>query len=261
VPSRGDQPGSARPGEAGGPSEAALAGEDARTGEAPGAGEDARTGEAPGAGKAAWPDIAHAYDVVAEDYAATFGGELRRKPFDRDLLARFAATVAGRGPVWDVGCGSAGHITRYLADRGVQAAGVDLSPRSVAVARAQQPDLEFRVADMCDLPADDGSLAGIVAFYSVIHLPRHRIPAALAEFRRALGPGGGLLIAMHGGSGEIGRDEWLGHSVRVGATLVSMAELTEKLESAGFALRERHARDPYEGEAPTRRLYIWGEAV
>ena len=75
-----------------------------------------------------WPDIGHTYDVAAEHYAATFAGELDGKPFDRDLLDRYAAARAGRGEVWDVGCGAAGHLTRYLADRGVTASGADISP-------------------------------------------------------------------------------------------------------------------------------------
>ncbi len=55
-----------------------------------------------------WPDIAHTYDVAAEHYAATFATELDGKPFDRDLLDRYAAALAGHGEVWDVGCGAAG---------------------------------------------------------------------------------------------------------------------------------------------------------
>jgi SAM-dependent methyltransferase len=207
-----------------------------------------------------WPDIGHTYDVAAEHYAATFAGELGGKAFDRDLLDRYAAALAGRGEVWDVGCGAAGHLTRYLADRGVAASGADLSPGSVAVARRCQPGLTFRVADMCDLPADDGSLAGIVAFYSMIHLPRPRIPVALAEFRRALTPGGSLLAAMHGGTGEIGSDAAFGFPVQVRATLVLPDEIAGMAESAGFAVRERHERAPYPGEYPSQRLYLRAEA-
>jgi ubiquinone/menaquinone biosynthesis C-methylase UbiE len=128
------------------------------------------------------------------------------------------------------------------------------------VARACQPGLEFSVADMCDLPAGDGCLAGIVAFYSVIHLPRSRIPTALAEFRRVLRPGGGVLIAMHGGDGEAGSEEFLGHAVAVRATLVSLGELARAVEAAGFSVAEQHQRDPYAGEHPTQRLYVWAQA-
>ena len=207
-----------------------------------------------------WPDIGHTYDVAAEYYAATFAAELDGKPFDRDLLDRCAAALAGRGEVWDVGCGAAGHLTRYLADRGVAASGADLSPGSVAVARRCQLGLTFRVADMCDLPAGDGSLAGIVAFYSMIHLPRPRIPVALAEFRRVLMPGGALVAAMHGGTGEIGSDAAFGLPVQVRATLVSPDEIAAMAESADFAIREQHERAPYPGEYPSQRLYLWAEA-
>jgi SAM-dependent methyltransferase len=129
----------------------------------------------------------------------------------------------------------------------------------VAVARRCQPGLPFRVADMCDLPAGAGSLAGIVAFYSMIHLPRPRIPVALAEFRRVLAPGGALLAAMHGGTGETGSDEAFGFPVPVRATLVSLDEITAMTESAGLKIRERHERAPYPGEYPSQRLYLWAE--
>ncbi len=203
-----------------------------------------------------WPDIAAAYDVVADDYAALFGSELDGKPFDRDLLDRFAAGLAGAGPVWDVGCGAAGHVTRYLADRGATAVGVDLSPGVIAAARQRQPDLEFRVADMRELPASDGSLAGIVAFYSVIHLPRHQLPGVLAEFRRALAPGGELLVAAHGGTGELDEDQAFGHPVRLRATLLTPRELTDAARQAGLTVRDCHERDPYPAEYPTPRLYL-----
>jgi SAM-dependent methyltransferase len=208
----------------------------------------------------AWPDIARSYDAVAGDYAAAFAAELTAKPFDRALLDRYAAALAGRGPVWDVGCGAAGHITRYLADRGAAVAGLDVSPGVIGVARARQPGLCFAVADMSALPAADGSLAGLVAFYSVIHQPRERIPAVLAEFGRALAAGGALLLAMHGGTGETGSDEWFGRPVAVRATLVSPAELAAAAAAAGFTVRERHSRRPYLGEYPTERLYLWASA-
>jgi SAM-dependent methyltransferase len=214
-----------------------------------------------------WPDIAAAYDEAAADYAEQFGGELDSKPFDRELLDRFAAAVAGAGPVWDVGCGAAGHIARYLADRGVAAEGCDLSEGVVAQARLRQPGLLFRVADLRDLPAPDGSLAAIVAFYSVIHLPRAQVPAALAGFRRALASGGSLLIAMHGPSdevasqlnaaGEIVAPEAFGHPNEVRATLLTMAGLTAALQDAGLAIAWSTERDPLPGELPTRRLYAW----
>jgi SAM-dependent methyltransferase len=158
--------------------------------------------------------------------------------------------------VWDIGCGPAGHVTAYLADRGVAAAGADISPGGVAEARRRHPGLEFRVADMLDLPAADGSLAGIVAFYSIIHLPRHQLPAALAEFRRVLVPAGSMLIAMHGGTGERGSTEAFGHPVELRMTLVTLDEITALIQAAGLTVAWSQERDPYPGEI-TQRLYLW----
>jgi SAM-dependent methyltransferase len=205
-----------------------------------------------------WPDIRATYDAVAKDYAAAFAGELAAKPFDRALLDDFAAACHGR--VFDVGCGAAGHVTRFLADQGADVVGVDLSPASIEVARASQPGLRFEVADMRDLLAPDASLAGLVAFYSVIHLPRPQVPVALAEFRRVLQRGGVLLMAMHGGTGEMQSDDWFGQPVSVRASLWSLAELTEAVQAAGFVVRRHCARQPYQAEHPTERLYVWAEA-
>jgi SAM-dependent methyltransferase len=205
-----------------------------------------------------WPDIRATYDAVAREYAAAFADELDAKPFDRALLDDFA--VGRPGPIFDVGCGAAGHVTRYLADRGADVVGVDLSAASIQVARACQPALRFAVADMRSLPAADGALAGLVAFYSVIHLPREQALVALAEFRRVLRPGGALLISMHGGAGEIQSDGWFGAPVSVRAALWSLPDLVAAIESAGFAVRRHCAREPYPAEHPTERLYACAEA-
>jgi SAM-dependent methyltransferase len=228
--------------------------------------------EGPAAAGRPWPDIAAAYDVAAATYADRFADELAGKPMDRQLLDDFALTVAGQGPVWDVGCGAAGHITRFLADQEVEVVGSDISPGVVAEARRRQPGLDFRVADLRRLPVPDGSLAGILAFYSLIHLPRPQLPVALAEFRRALAPTGTLLVAMHsattwspesgfspddGEAGEIVETQAFGHPVELRVTLVYMAELSQMVGDAGLPSISCGERAPYPGEYPTRRVHVW----
>ena len=51
------------------------------------------------------------------------------------------------------------------------------------------------------LPAN--TLRGIVSFYAIIHLTRAEAAMTLQEFARVLQPGGFLLLAFHGGEGEI----------------------------------------------------------
>ena len=200
------------------------------------------------------------YDRVAEPYAAQFFDELDRKPFDRRLLDDFAARCRDAGPVLDVGCGP-GHVARYLRDRGVAAEGVDLSPGTVAVARRLNPGLPVRVGDLTALDVDDHSIAGVVAFYSLIHLPRPVLPAALRELHRALRPEGVLLAALHGGSGELHADEFVGQPVAVAAALYTGDELARLLADAGFTVEAVRERPPYEFEHPTPRLYALATAT
>jgi SAM-dependent methyltransferase len=196
-----------------------------------------------------------AYDAVAEAYAREFIDELDRKPFDRGLLDGFAARVAGERPVCDVGCGP-GHVAAYLAARGAAAFGLDLSARMVATARKLHPDLRFVQGDVLALDADDESWAGATAFYSLIHLARDRFPAALRQLHRVLAPSAPLLLAMHGGRGEHVATEFLGKPVALTAMLYSLDELWTPLVDAGFSIELATARDPYEFEFPSKRLYV-----
>src|SRR5207247_7089616 len=138
----------------------------------------------------AWnPRLAESYDGAAERYAEQFFTELDRKPFDRALLDEYAKAVAGRGRVCDLGCGP-GHVGRYLSSRGVDAFGIDLSAGMVRVAQRLNPSIHFEQGDMLDLAMADDSLAGIVAFYSLIHVARASALRALREMHRVLRPGG-----------------------------------------------------------------------
>src|SRR4029434_2987326 len=103
------------------------------------------------------------------------------------LLDRFAASVHAVGMACDIGCGP-GHVTRYLHERGVQICGVDLSAELVARARRLTPGVTFRQGDMMSLDMPDEAWAGVIAFYSIIHIPRADIVRVLRELRRVLLP-------------------------------------------------------------------------
>ncbi len=203
------------------------------------------------------PDLAGVYDRVARAYAEKFFTELEQKPFDRERLDRFAAEVRGRGRVCDLGCGP-GHVGRYLAGRGSDVFGVDLSPGMVALARELNPGMSFERGDMRALALPDGALTGVVAFYSLIHLERAAAPAALAEIARVLAPGGRALIAFHGGAGEAHTDDWFGQGVSVDATLFEPDEMRRLMEAAGLTVDAVEARPPYDFEYPTLRVYARG---
>lgn len=204
-------------------------------------------------------DLAVSYDGAAGRYAEKFFHELERKPFDRALLDRFANSVRDRGPVCDVGCGP-GHIARYLDGCGVDVFGIDISPRMIEVAARLNPNISFRQADMLALGLPDRTLAGVIAFYSLIHISRDSVADALEDWHRVLNPQGILLLSFHAGEGELHADEFLGIPVSIDATLFQPDEITEYVRQAGFTVDAVVTREPYDFEFQSTRTYISAHA-
>ncbi|WP_067462958.1 class I SAM-dependent DNA methyltransferase [Nocardia amamiensis] len=183
-----------------------------------------------------------AYDDVAELYAELFRHQLVGQPLDRAMLAAFAELVAdSSGPVADLGCGP-GRVAAHLATLGVRVFGIDLSSRMIALARAQFPHLSFDQGSLEQLPIGDGELGGIVAWYSLIHLPPDRVPQVLDEFSRVLGDKGHLLLAFQTAD-RPDAVEAFDHKV-TRAYRWAPKRLARLLTDAGFTLIARMVREP-----------------
>lgn len=199
---------------------------------------------------------------MAEQYAIEIGGELDRRPLERALLDCFAEITGTAGRIADVGCGP-GHVTRYLAARGLDMVGVDLSPRMIEIAKAGNPGVPFEVASMLALPVSDGGWAGAVTFFAIIHLDRDGRRAAYRELARAIRPGGRLLAGFHVSDDESGPGETrhqtreFGSEVDLDVHFLDSAEVIADLGDAGFAFHARIEREPQAAiEYPSRRCYL-----
>ena len=187
----------------------------------------------------AWlSDTRSSYDTDAAGYAEKVRGLLDQMPYLRASLTLFAELVrgAGGGPVADVGCGP-GYVTGYLHDAGVDAFGIDLSPEMIAIARRDYPGLRFEVGTMTDLDLADDSLVGLVAFWSVIHVPTYAIPGVFEQFRRVLRPQGLLLVGFHVGDETRHTSEgYTGRPVNVDSHRRRPSTMTGWLRDAGFTI-------------------------
>ncbi|MGW0695907.1 class I SAM-dependent DNA methyltransferase [Streptomyces sp. NBC_01643] len=183
-------------------------------------------------------DTRRSYDTVATSYAEQVRNLLDETPEERAVLALFADLVrtSGRGPVADVGCGP-GRITAHLRELGVDAFGIDLSPAMIEVAGRDHPGLRFEVGSMTDLDLADASMAGLVAWYSLIHVPDEEIGSVLAHFHRVLRPGGPLLLSFHvGDESRLKTQGYGGHPMNVYVHLRQPCQMTAWLNDAGFTV-------------------------
>jgi ubiquinone/menaquinone biosynthesis C-methylase UbiE len=149
------------------------------------------------------------------------------------LFAELVHTDGG-GPVADVGCGP-GRITAHLRTLGVDAVGIDLSPAMIDIARRDHPGLQFEVGSMTALDLADASVTGLVAWFSLIHIPDDEIPTVFAHFHRVLRPGGALLLGFHVGDGQTLKTQgYGGHPMKVYIHRRPPERVAAWLRAAGF---------------------------
>jgi ubiquinone/menaquinone biosynthesis C-methylase UbiE len=197
-----------------------------------------------------------AYDVAAEDYAQAFADDLWDLPVDRDVLDSVARMIAHGECVLDLGCGP-GQVGHYLAKRGLRMVGMDLAFQMLLMARRRTGNGRLACGDMRSMPFRTASFSGIIAFYSVHHLPRPELRTALAEVRRILKPTGLLVIATHLGESEVYSSTFLGHEIEtVGGTLYGEDELVGMLECGSFVIEDIRYRESLSHEHESRRIYV-----
>ena len=136
--------------------------------------------------------IAYRYDLM--NHLMTAGLDIGW----RRCACRLLGDVAGDGPILDVGAGTA-DLSIMLARRrsGARIAGLDLTAEMLALGqgKVERAGLSERIAllqgDALALPFPDSSFAAVVSAFAVRNLPD--VPAALAEMRRVVAPGGAVL--------------------------------------------------------------------
>ncbi|SNT56470.1 Methyltransferase domain-containing protein [Actinomadura meyerae] len=191
-------------------------------------------------------DTRDSYDAVAADYAEETRDLLDRLLHVRAGVVLFAELVRaiGGGPVLDVGCGP-GHTTALLRELGADASGIDLSPAMIEIARREHPGARFEVGSMTDLEVADGSLAGVLAWWSLIYIPDEAVPDVLGQFRRVLRPGGVLAVGFH--VGDESKLETTGDGAERVETYVHHrppGRVTGWVREAGFTVEAQHLLDP-----------------
>jgi SAM-dependent methyltransferase len=193
-------------------------------------------------------DTRTSYDTVAVSYADQMRDAVAGDSYLRAALALFAERVraAGGGPVADVGCGP-GHVTAHLHELGIDAFGIDLSPVMIDVARRDHPGLRFEVGSMTDLDLADASLTGLLAWWSLIHVPDDAVPTVFGHFRRALRPGGPLQLGFHVGDElRLKTQGYGGHRMKVHVHRRQPGQVAAWLRDAGFTVEAQMLLDPDE---------------
>jgi 2-polyprenyl-3-methyl-5-hydroxy-6-metoxy-1,4-benzoquinol methylase len=193
------------------------------------------------------------YDQMAEQYLATKDPE---DPLAVGALGDVASLLLSEAAVLDLGCGAGVPVTRWLADRGFAVTGVDVSAKQLELARTNVPEGTFLKADMTEVVFAPESFDAVVAFHSIIHVPRTKHPTLLESIHRWLAPGGALLATMTVADYE-GRDEdWEGWGAPMVWSHYDKDANLAMLQDAGFEIRYAEPRTG-EGTGDETETWLW----
>ena len=141
-------------------------------------------------------DVREAYGSRASEYVDLLGRIENTTDVDRALILNWARSLDG--DLLDVGCGP-GHWTDYLRAAAVSIEGIDPVPEFIESARSTYPNTSYRLGSAAALDVPNGSISGILSWYSLIHTAPIEIDAILSEFARSIRPGGGLALGFFAG--------------------------------------------------------------
>lgn len=165
----------------------------------------------------------------------------------REIRRELARACAGRAPrvsqALDFGCGvgtSIGWFRRYFGQAPLL--GLDVSARSLDIARQRHPGEHLALFDGERIPLADGAVDLAYAMCVFHHIPAHQHLAVLRELHRVLRPGGRLFVFEHNPLNPL--------TVRVvnncpfdeNAVLIHAGVLRARLREAGFARAQAQYR-------------------
>ena len=200
------------------------------------------------------------YDKAAPRYVQFVGTEISSAtegPIDRSLLVAFVELIKRQTVVRvaDVGCGP-GRVAAFMAERGLDVVGVDVSQAMLAVARTAHPHIKFEEGQLDALPIETGVLAGAVCWYSIIYTPPDRLAEAFGELTRVLIPGGYLLLAFQAEGEPVHRADAQGTHLPLTSYRHSVQEVAGCLEDTGFKIYTTVLRAPELEDETTSQGFV-----
>ncbi|MFE0251271.1 class I SAM-dependent DNA methyltransferase [Streptomyces sp. NPDC059010] len=179
---------------------------------------------------------AEAFDAIGDRYDEAFPHKEGQVASAEWLIRSLPAGAR----VLDLGCGTGIPTALQLSEAGLDVVGVDLSDGMVALARKNVPGGVFHRADIADLrpggPVDLGRFDAVVAFFSLLMLPRAEIPLALRTVHHLLAPEGLFALSMVEADVDDFMIPFIGTTIRVSGYLRD--ELREVVEAAAFEIVE-----------------------
>lgn len=175
------------------------------------------------------------YDEISTSYATKFD-----EPSDN--IDDFLKLIGKGGKILDAGCGP-GVDVAYIASKGFDVIGIDLSEKMLEIAKRKNPRIYFQKADIRKLNFKPNTFNGIIASFSLIHIPKKDVNKTVDNFYKLLKSRGVIYIGIQEGkSQEIFLAEPLKPDEKIFLDIISAKEIKEILTKAGFIVLDEFSR-------------------
>jgi 2-polyprenyl-3-methyl-5-hydroxy-6-metoxy-1,4-benzoquinol methylase len=136
--------------------------------------------------------VAHAYDLGAESYAKAWHAPWEWLELERAQILKW---VKPGSRMIDVGCGS-GRDCAYWAENGLHVTGIDISAKTVRLARRTYPQIRFLPCDVFEVSSLHERFDIAWCSYSLLHIPPPQLRDAVKCLSDILVEHGVVFIGM-----------------------------------------------------------------
>lgn len=140
-------------------------------------------------------EILKIYNDIADAYDRELWLDM---PYNNEI-DEFLSLVKGK-TILDVGC-AIGSFTNYIALKGYEVDGIDISNKMIEIARRKVSNVNFYIMDMLDLKLTK-KYNGIMGINSLIHIEKKHMLALIKNLSSLLKDDGILFLIMQEGNGE-----------------------------------------------------------
>ena len=144
------------------------------------------------------------YNIIAEEYSAEFGKVYE----DIEVIDKFLSYLKPNSKILDLG-GGTGKLTDLFIQKGHKAICYDFSKEMMRKAQEFYPNIPYILDDMIYMKDhfENNSLDGIIAFYSLFHIPREELDNVFSCIYDLLKENGVVCFVVQLGDGEEFIDE------------------------------------------------------
>ena len=153
-------------------------------------------------------------------------------------IANFKSSIQAGDPILELGCGDGIPVAQLLSVN-YDYTGIDISPVQIRNANRQVPDGTFLDADMTEIEFPAESFSGIIALYSIIHVPVEEQQGLLQKIYTWLRANGIFLCTVGGEEFTGVEKDWIVPGTTMYWSHMHADKYSEWFMSIGFTVIKR----------------------